>query len=191
MDASAADNTLFSQSSVLAQLDDIKAQLDLILLALEALSGLGSEAVLAAAQSLGFASLISDRVNLWRLRQSSPLRKGQGRKKLDIEEAKALVMVICHLAQQQQQAIRQAIAKLEESTEKKQPPYQVAILGNYLDAFSNSYQERMEMDPALPMSALEQLALRLLVDLLFYSSPKGDRRLWLALLERSQRQEQI
>ncbi|MFE4105495.1 DUF3038 domain-containing protein [Almyronema epifaneia] len=187
MDASAADNLLFSQAPVPAQLDDIKAQLDLILLALEALAGLGSEAVLAAAQTLGFAALMSDRVSLWRLRQSSPLRKGQGRKKLDIEEAKALVVVICHLAQQQRSSIRQAIAKLEELTAKKQPPYQAAILGDYLDAFSNTYQERMEESPAFSHQGLEQLALRLLIDLLFYSAPNGDRRLWLALLERSRR----
>lgn len=186
MDASAADSKLFAQSPVPEQLDDIKAQLDLILLALEALAGLGSEAVLDAAQSLGFAALMSDRVGLWRLRQSSPLRKGQGRKKLDIDEARALVVVIAHLAQQQQQPIRQAVAKLEALTAKKQPLYQAAILGDYLDAFSNTYQERME-DQAFSNQALEQLALRLLVDLLFYSAPNGDRRLWLALLERSRR----
>ncbi|KAB1990007.1 DUF3038 domain-containing protein, partial [Haemophilus parainfluenzae] len=73
------------------QLHSIKAQLDLVLLALEALVGIGSDAILAAAVSLEMSDVLSDRVNLWRLRQASPLRKGQGRKKLDIDEARVLV----------------------------------------------------------------------------------------------------
>ncbi|MGI8933354.1 MAG: DUF3038 domain-containing protein, partial [Phormidesmis sp.] len=81
-----------------AQLSSIKAQLDLVLMAIEALTGMGSDAVLAAAQDLQLKQTLSDRVGLWRLRQSSPLRKGQGRKKLDIDEARALVLVVCHLA---------------------------------------------------------------------------------------------
>jgi hypothetical protein len=76
------------------QLDNIKAQLDLVLLALESLAGIGSEAMLQAATELNLESVVADRVALWRLRQSSPLRKGQGgRKKLDIEEARALVLI--------------------------------------------------------------------------------------------------
>ena len=81
------------------QLDNIKAHLDLILLALEALTGIGSEAMLNAAIELNLESVISDRVALWRLRQSNPQRKSSGgRKKLDVEEARALVLIICYLA---------------------------------------------------------------------------------------------
>ncbi|MEO0410182.1 MAG: DUF3038 domain-containing protein, partial [Cyanobacteria bacterium P01_A01_bin.135] len=40
------------------QLQDIKAQLDLILLALEALTGLGSEAMLQAAEVLGLSQVL-------------------------------------------------------------------------------------------------------------------------------------
>ena len=43
------------------QLHSIKAQLDLVLLALEALTGLGSDAMLAAAEGLGVSDLLSDR----------------------------------------------------------------------------------------------------------------------------------
>jgi hypothetical protein len=43
------------------------------------------------------------------------------------------------------------------------------------------------MEDAENLSAREltNLALKLLIDLLFYSSPGGHRRLWLALLDRA------
>ncbi|NJR40542.1 MAG: DUF3038 domain-containing protein [Leptolyngbyaceae cyanobacterium CSU_1_4] len=168
-----------------SQLDNIKAQLDLVLLALEALANIGSEAILQAATELDLAAVVADRVALWRLRQSSPLRKGQGRKRLDVEEARSLVLIICHLAKQQQELIRRAVALLEQLTEQNREPHQVALLGDYLDRFSNAYQERMEEGENTAQVQLTQLALRLLIDLLFYSSPSGARRLWLALMDRA------
>ncbi|MBE9193413.1 DUF3038 domain-containing protein [Gloeocapsopsis crepidinum LEGE 06123] len=169
-----------------AQLDNIKAQLDLVLLALEALAGIGSEAMLQAAAQLNLESKIPDRVALWRLRQSNPLRKGEGgRKKLDVEEARSLVLISCYLAKQHQEVIRRAVALLEQVTQNNEAPYKAALLGDYIDAFSNTYQERMEEDENVSTDVLTQLALKLLIDLLFYSSPGGHRRLWLALLDRS------
>lgn len=171
-----------------AQLDNIKAQLDLVLLALETLTGIGSEAIIAAATELNLESVVQDRVTLWRLRQSSPLRKGQGgRKKLDVEEARSLVLIICHLAKQHQELIRRAVALLEQLAEQNKEPHQAALLGDYIDAFSNIYQERMEEGENASPDLLAHLALKLLIDLLFYSSPGGHRRLWLALLEKSKK----
>ncbi|MEM6716017.1 MAG: DUF3038 domain-containing protein [Cyanobacteria bacterium P01_F01_bin.56] len=167
------------------QLDSIKAQLDLVLLALESLVGIGSEAMLEAAAQLDLQDLMGDRVTLWRLRQASPLRKGQGRKKLDVDEARGLVLVSVHLAQQHQAKIREAVIKLETVTAKQQPPHRVALLGDYLDAFNNFYEERMAPDDVPPPDIRRDLALKLLVDLLFYSQSGGSRKLWLALLERS------
>lgn len=164
------------------QLQSLKAQLDLVLLALECLTGVGSEAVLEVAAQLGLATMLSDRVTLWRLRQASPLRKGQGRKRLDVEEARALVLVIGQLASQHRPTIRSAVAALERVLEQGRPVYRVASLGNYLDSFTNAYQERMV---GVPVDNLTSLALKLLVDLLFYSGPEGSRKLWLALLDRS------
>ncbi len=167
------------------QLDNIKAQLDLVLLALEALTNIGSEAMLQAAVELGLSDMLADRVALWRLRQASPLRRGQGgRKKLDVEEARSLVLISCHLANQHQAAIRRAVALLEELTEKNREPHRAALLGDYLDNFSNAYQERMEGD-STSSADLTRLALRLLIDLLFYSNVDGHRRLWLALFDRA------
>lgn len=166
------------------QLDNIKAHLDLILLAIEALTGIGSEAMLNAAIDLNLESVISDRVALWRLRQSNPQRKSSGgRKKLDVEEARALVLIICHLARQHQELIRRAVSLLEQMVEQNQEPHRVALLGDYLDSFNNTYEERMKPTDNVSPEVLGQLAFKLLIDLLFYSAANGHRRLWLALLD--------
>jgi hypothetical protein len=166
------------------QLDNIKAHLDIVLLALEALSDISSEEMLKAAQQLNLDSVIADRVGLWRLRQSNPLRKSAGgRKKLDVEEARSLVLIICYLAKQQHELIRRAVTLLEQITEQNKAPHQTALLGDYLDAFTNGYQERMEEGEKIPTEQLSRLALKLLVDLLFYSAANGHRRLWMALLD--------
>ncbi|WP_024544417.1 DUF3038 domain-containing protein [Picosynechococcus sp. NKBG15041c] len=181
--ASLADLTL-AQLPDGQQLENIKSHLDLILLALESLAGLSSEGMLQAARELNLEAVIGDRVTLWRLRQSNPLRKSSGgRKKLDVEEARSLVLIICHLAQQQQDDIRRACALLEQMTEQGQEPHRAALLGDYLDNFSNTYQERMEAGEAIAPTALVRLALKLLVDLLFYGAKNGHRRLWLALID--------
>ena len=168
------------------QLDNIKAHLDLVLLALEALAGIGSEAIIKAAKELNLESVVADRVGLWRLRQSNPLRKSSGgRKKLDVEEARALVLIICHLAKGDRELIRRACTLLEQMTEQNKEPHRTALLGDYLDTFSNTYQERMEEADSRSPQGLYQLAFKLLIDLLFYSAPFGHRRLWLALLDHS------
>ncbi|MER3478283.1 MAG: hypothetical protein C4287_19745, partial [Leptolyngbya sp. ERB_1_2] len=106
-------------------------------------------------------------------------------KKLDVDEARALTLIICHLAKQQNELIRRAVALLEQLTEQNREPHQAALLGNYLDTFHNTYQERMEQGEMASTDALTHLALKLLIDLLFYGSPQGVRRLWLTLLDRS------
>ncbi|MBD2385428.1 DUF3038 domain-containing protein [Cylindrospermum sp. FACHB-282] len=177
-------NKLPAPNSV--QWDNIKTQLDLVLLALETLTGIGSEAMLSAATNLNLESKVPDRVALWRLRQSNPLRKGQGgRKKLDVEEARSLVLITCYLAKQHQELIRRAVGLLEQMADNNREPHQTALLGDYIDAFCNTYQERMEEDEKISTDLLSHLALKLLVDLLFYSAPGGHRRLWLALIDRS------
>jgi Protein of unknown function (DUF3038) len=129
--------------------------------------------------------VVGDRVALWRLRQSNPIRRGSGgRKKLDIEEARSLVMISCHLAQKHHDTIRRAVCLLEALTEANQPPHQAAQLGDYLDEFTNLYQDRMEDDHRTPAD-LSDLGLKLLIDLLFYGSAQGVRRLWMALLDRT------
>jgi len=178
----------FEPSLTPPQLQSIKSQLDLTLLALEALVGVGSEAMLAAAAALSLDEVFTDRVGLWRLRQANPLRRGRGRKTLDIDEAKALVCITCHIAANHHQPIRRAVTQLETALAHHRPPHRVALIGDYLDTFTHCYQERMEPNAESETDTpdqLAQLALKLLVDLLFYSTAGGERQLWLALLERS------
>jgi hypothetical protein len=93
-------------------------------------------------------------------------------------------LISCYLAKQHQEKIRRAVALLEQLASENRQPHQAALLGDYLDTFTNTYQERMAPDTT-STTVLTNLALKLLVDLLFYSSNRGSRRLWLALLDRA------
>lgn len=168
------------------QLDNIKTHLDLVILALEAIANISSDRILQVAKELELESLVSDRVALWRLRQSNPLRNSSGgRKKLDVEEAKSLVLIICYLAKQEGELLRRAVSLLEQVTQQNKPPHQTSLLGDYLDKFTNLYQERMIESPENNPLSLQDIALKLLIDLLFYSGANGHRLLWLAILESS------
>lgn len=170
-----------------AQLDNIKVELDLVMLALEALAGIDNDAMLQAATHLNLESRVPDRiVTSLRLRQSNPLTLAEeGQKKLDVEEARSLVLISCYLAKQQRELIRRAIALMEQLAAENQEPEKASLLGDYLDAFDKIYTERRS-DDKLSKDVLTQLALKLLIELLFYSGPAGHRRLWLALLARSE-----
>jgi hypothetical protein len=164
----------------------IKAQLDLLLLGLECLSGESSEVVLKAAQDLHLEQWVSDRVNLWRLRNASPLRRSSGgRKKVDIEEARALVLIISHLAQHLHDKIRSTVEHLEVAVAAEKSPFHEPLIGDYLDEFHSHYRSRMIDGDQRTNDSITELGLRLLIDLLFYSSKYGSRRLWSALLTRS------
>ncbi|MDX2273274.1 MAG: DUF3038 domain-containing protein [Cyanobacteriota bacterium] len=163
----------------------IKAQLDLLLLGLECLSGESSEAVLNAAQALKLEQWVSDRVNLWRLRNANPLRRSSGgRKKVDIEEARALVLIICHLALDWHSKLRSTIEHLETAVAQERSPFREALIGDYLDEFHSHYRSRMVDGEERSADQITELALRILLDLLFYSSKYGAQRLWAALLSR-------
>ena len=88
-------------------------------------------------------------------------------------------------AKQHQELIRRAVGLLEQMTANNQKLHQTALLGDYIDAFCNTYQERMEEEETTSMDLLTHLALKLLINLLFYSAPGGHRRLWLALIDLS------
>ncbi len=163
-----------------------KVQLDLLLLGLECLSGESSGVVLETAKSLGVEQWVSDRVNLWRLRNASPLRRSSGgRKKIDIEEAQALVLIISHLAAQWQARIRSAVEHLQAAVEGERNPFQEPDVADYLDEFHSHYRSQMVDGDDRPSDSITEIGLKILVDLLFYSSPKrGSQRLWQALLQR-------
>ena len=167
-----------------SQLENIKFHIDLVLLALEAIANISSEAIIEAAKDLDLESVIGDRITLWRLRSSNPQRKSSGgRKKLDVEEARSLVLIICHLAQKHQELLRRAVSLLEQVTEQNKPAHQTSLLGNYLDNFINFYQDRIILNPNYSSEYLPNLAWKLLISLLFYSGQNGHRLLWIAIFD--------
>ena len=165
------------------ELDNIKSHLDLVLLALEAIAEISSEAMVRAAKDLNLESVVSDRLSLWRLRSSNPKRKSGGRKKLDVEEARSLVLIICHLANQHQELLRRAVCLLEQVSEQNKPSHQTALLGDYLDRFINYYRERITDSHQITPESLSHLAWKLAIDLLFYSGQNGHRLLWVAIFD--------
>jgi hypothetical protein len=70
-----------------------RTQLDLLMLAIEALDLTGSEAILAVAEELELQSVIQNRVALWRLRSTNPMRKMSQRRGMSLTEAKALIAI--------------------------------------------------------------------------------------------------
>ena len=166
-----------------------KAHLDFLLLSLETLIDEGSEVMLAAAASLGLDGTIGDRVTLWRLRNANPLRKSSGgRKKVDVDEVRALVMVVCFLAREHHSHIRTVVERLEDCFAKEISPLKEPLIADYLDAFHTTYRERMLDGERKPNKDISEHALSLLVELLFFGSRFGPMRLWNSLVTRPEMQ---
>jgi hypothetical protein len=165
-----------------------RLQIDLLLLAIEALELGGSEAILNFAQELDLQGIIKNRVNLWRMRSSNPLRRAHIRRPLTILEAKALVVIICYLARRLTVAIRQMLSIYQQLYEKQIPFEQNLRLGNYLERFKTHFKSRMN-NRRIGLLALtsderiDELALELLGKLLFCTGTAGMQRLWISLFD--------
>jgi hypothetical protein len=157
-----------SPSLEVSHLEQIQARLDFLLLALEALAKIEPTQILQTIQALNLAAVISDRSFLWRSNHPS----------FTVPEAQAWTVTLSSLARQHQELIRRAVSLLEQMQPQDEPPQRLALLADYLENFTNLAHTRLEnYDPR----QLTTLAWKLLVDLLFYSSPQGDRRLWSVL----------
>ncbi len=166
------------------ELNKIKSHLNLILLALEAIAEINSEAILQAAQDLNLDSVISDRLTWWRLNSPNPpVKSSEDTKKLDVEVAKSLVLIICYLASQHQELLRRGVSLLEQATEQNKAPDQTTLLGNYLERFINYYHERISDSQNIAAQTLSPLAWKLLIALLFYSGQNGHRLLAIAIFD--------
>lgn len=98
-----------------------RQQLDLMLLAIEALQLGGSEFILAVARDLALLDVLKNRVYLWQLRSSNPLRRWANRRSLSTLEAKALVAIICFLARRLTVAIRELLLLTNTSRKRENP----------------------------------------------------------------------
>ncbi len=166
-----------------------RQEIDLLLLAIEALDLLGAEAILAAAQELDLKSVIPNRVVLWKLRATNPLRRNSQRRPLSLTEGKALVVITCHLARRLTVRVRQLLFAHEQYVEKEVTPEQyIGGLANYLERFRAHFRSRMNPKRSAVVvynsdEKLNELALSLLSQLLFCTGTAGNQRLWSSLFD--------
>lgn len=165
-----------------------RQQLDLILLAIEALDLGGSEAILIVAEELDLQEIIKNRVHLWQIRSTNPLRKFSQRRPLKQVEAKSLVAIICYIARRLTVVIRQLLLVEQQLKDKDLPPEQNSRLAEYLLRFRSHFRQRMNPRRAGVMAysedeKLNALALQLLEQLLFCTGTAGAQRLWVSLFD--------
>jgi hypothetical protein len=162
--------------------------LDFLLLAIEALDLGGSEAILLIAEELGLKGVIKNRVQLWQLRNTNPMRRNNPRRTLSQDEAKALVEITCYIARRLTVLIRQLLLSEQQIREKNLPIEQDFRLYDYLLRFRSHFRQRMNMKrssllPYADDQALNGLAMELLGQLLFCTGTAGAQRLWVSLFD--------
>ncbi|WP_414583810.1 DUF3038 domain-containing protein [Scytonema sp. PCC 10023] len=166
-----------------------RLQIDLILLAIEALELGGSEAILSFAEELDLKGIVKDRVNLWRMRSTNPIRRAHIRRPLSIMEAKALVVIACYMARRLTVVIRQLLMIYQQMVEKQIPLEQNLRLSNYLERFRTHFKSRMNPRRSGGVLALnsdeklDDLAISLLGQLLFCTGTAGMQRFWISLFD--------
>jgi len=166
-----------------------RLQIDLLLLAIESLDLGGSEALLVTARELELKDIIQNRVNLWRMRSTNPLRRNSSqRRSLSLNEAKALVIIICYLSKRLTVMIRDLLLAYDQLTDKQLSLDQHFQLSTYLERFRSHFRARMNPKRAGVMiydtnEKLNRLALDLLGQLLFCTGTAGTQRLWVSLFD--------
>lgn len=167
----------------------IQQRLDLLMLALESLELAGTERLLATAKLLKLQAMIDNRVVLWRLRCTNPWRRSYMRRSLQVDEAKALTLVLVYRARQLTVPIRQLLMVQQQLYDKGVPLEQNFSLHRYLERFHAHFKSRMNprrVKVANYLAAREQLnalALSLLNQLLFCTGTAGEQRLWSSLFD--------
>jgi hypothetical protein len=165
-----------------------RIEIDLLLLAIEALELEGSEAILQTAKQLELDEIITDRVTLWRLRNTNPLRRHNQRRSLSLLEAKALVVVGCYMARRLTVLIRQLLLAYQQLSEKQLSVEHHFRLNDYLERFRAHFRSRMNPRRAAVAEnysdeKINQLALNLLTELLFCTGTYGIQRYWFSLFD--------
>jgi hypothetical protein len=164
-------------------------QIDLLLLALEALELGASEQMLAIARELGIDRIIKNRVELWRLRCSNPWRRSYTRDLLTLNQAKALVIIASHRAKDLTIPIRQLLLAEQQMRDKQLPIENHFRLSEYLERFRAHFRSRMNSRRARVSAYLKseaelnELALSLLQKLLFSTGTMGMQRVWYSLFD--------
>lgn len=164
-------------------------QIDLLLLALEALELGASEQMLATAKHLEIDEIIKHRVVLWRLRCSNPWRRSYTRDYLTLDQAKALVIIASYRGKDLMVTIRQLLLAEQQMREKQLPIENHFRLSEYLERFRAHFRGRMNSRRAkvsayiASEAQLNELALSLLNKLLFCTGTQGMQRVWFSLFD--------
>lgn len=165
-----------------------RMQIDLLLLAIEALDLGGGEAMLATTRELSLDQLVKGRVHLWLLRSTNPMRRYSQRRPMSLEEAKALVVIICSLSRRLTVLVRQLLLGYQQLTEKQLGYEHHFRLADYLNRFRSHFRARMNPRRAGVIAystddKLNELAIELLEKLLLCSGVLGAQRLWTSLFD--------
>ncbi len=144
--------------------------------------------MLSASQELELQDIIENRVVLWRLRCTNPLRRSYTRRPLTTEEAKALVVIASHMARRMTVLIRELLRHYQQLTEKQVPLEHHFRLSEYLERFRAHFRSRMNPRRAKVAAynsdeKLNELALSLLSELLFCTGTSGMQRFWTSLFD--------
>ena len=167
----------------------LQQQLDLILLAIEALQLGAAEQMLAIAKQLELQGIIKNRLVLWRLRCANPWRRSYTRNALTLEQAKALAIIANYCVKPQTVVIRKLLLAEQQMRDKQLPPDNHFLLSQYLERFRAHFRSRMNPKRAkvsvylTSEAALNELALSLLKQLLFCTGTTGMQRFWISLFD--------
>jgi len=165
-----------------------RLQIDLMLLAIEALYLGGAEEMLAVSKDLELESIIKNRVAFWLMRNTNPLRRYTQRRSLTVVEAKALVAIACNMARRLTAIIRQLLQDSQQLRSKNIPLNQNLLLAEYLERFRAHFRSRMNPKRSVVVAydsddKLNELALNLLSKLLFCTGTAGMQRFWVSLFD--------
>jgi hypothetical protein len=167
----------------------IQQQIDLLLLAIEALELGASEQMLETIEQLELQAIIRNRLDLWRLRSTNPWRRSYNRHSLTLVQAKALVIIANYRAKQSTVTIRQLLLAEQQMREKQLPVGTHFLLSEYLDQFRSHFTSRMNPRRAkvsvylASEEDLNDFALSLLKQLLFITGTTGIQRFWVSLFD--------
>ncbi len=165
-----------------------RQQIDLMLLAIEALDLGGSEAILLMSQELQLQPILKHRVYIWQLRSTNPFRRYTQRIPLSQPEAKALVAIGCQLARRLTVPIRELLLAHQKLQEKGLSVDHHFRLSDYLERFRAHFRSRMNPKRAAVIvyndnEKLNTLALDVLKQLLFCTGTAGTQRFWVSLFD--------
>lgn len=165
-----------------------RVQIDLLLLAIEALDLNASQAILATAKEQQLQGAIKNRVYLWLLRSTNPLRRYSQRRPMSLSEGKALVAIATTLARRLTVTIRQLLMDYQQLQQKQIPLEHHLRLSHYLERFRAHFRSRMNPRRAgvaiySTNEKLNELAIELLGELLLCTGTVGMQRLWFSLFD--------